>query len=566
MKPIIAIADDLSGAAETAAAFITGHGGPTNSSARSAQHVTLSGMAAGVPVWDGLVPVNGDPQVCLLPRAPEELDVLLQEISGLRDSVPAARPLVLDTDNRSLPAGTAAGRLRRILDSLPAGETGPTVFLKIDSLFRGPVASQLGVLAASGPVILAPALPPLGRSTLNGTVHHGGVPLHETSLWHAESSAPPATISAAIAPLPAVTVGLAAVRSGNEALHETLVFALGAVAGAGSDSRPVVICDAETPADLDAIVSAALRIPSIRFAGASALGAALSSAVARTAGGAPGNDAGDVDSRTRSLAHSPDGQLTEIQRPEAAAADGCCPLLVVGSASGPAREQLRTLAAAGVPVIALSPADLLAGTASLAPLEQALTAGPAAVTVADATVDPALSAGIVAAFARAVIPIAGDRPLMLTGGETARAVLDALGVLRLSVLGEVEHGAVVSLTPHGRRVVTRPGSFGDADSLRTILAALTDPHAKRPCTANTPAQPAPLLTASRPSLPKKGPSMNLVDSAELPYVAVTMGDGAGVGPEVVVAAVLDPQTQHRVPTGRRRGCGASPAGRRRPGN
>ena len=28
----------------------------------------------------------------------------------------------------------------------------------------------------------------------------------------------------------------------------------------------------------------------------------------------------------------------------------------------------------------------------------------------------------------------------------------------------------------------------------------------------------------------------------LPYVAVTMGDGAGVGPEVVVAAVLDPQS------------------------
>ena len=29
---------------------------------------------------------------------------------------------------------------------------------------------------------------------------------------------------------------------------------------------------------------------------------------------------------------------------------------------------------------------------------------------------------------------------------------------------------------------------------------------------------------------------------KLPYVAVTMGDGAGVGPEVVVAAVLDPQS------------------------
>ncbi|MHB1170909.1 MAG: 4-hydroxythreonine-4-phosphate dehydrogenase PdxA [Lacisediminihabitans sp.] len=36
--------------------------------------------------------------------------------------------------------------------------------------------------------------------------------------------------------------------------------------------------------------------------------------------------------------------------------------------------------------------------------------------------------------------------------------------------------------------------------------------------------------------------MNTVDSQDLPYVAVTMGDGAGIGPEVVVAAVLDPQS------------------------
>ena len=36
--------------------------------------------------------------------------------------------------------------------------------------------------------------------------------------------------------------------------------------------------------------------------------------------------------------------------------------------------------------------------------------------------------------------------------------------------------------------------------------------------------------------------MNTIDLLELPYVAVTMGDGAGVGPEVVVAAVLAPQS------------------------
>lgn len=38
------------------------------------------------------------------------------------------------------------------------------------------------------------------------------------------------------------------------------------------------------------------------------------------------------------------------------------------------------------------------------------------------------------------------------------------------------------------------------------------------------------------------PATSKTEQTELPYVAVTMGDGAGVGPEVVVAAVLDPQS------------------------
>ncbi|MBT2534588.1 4-hydroxythreonine-4-phosphate dehydrogenase PdxA [Arthrobacter sp. ISL-69] len=497
MQRIIAIADDLSGAAETAAAFLAESGGPLTHSAQSAQSGPYLETASD----------DGAPLVRLLPHLAEELGF------ALRNPWPGAGPLVLDTDNRRFPADEAAGRLRQILDSLPAGEGSPTVFLKIDSLLRGPLASQLAVLAAAGPVILAPALPPLGRSTVNGTVHHRGVPLHQTTLWHAESSAPPATIAAALAPLPTAAVDLAAVRSGNTGLHTALNTAT------AGHPYPVVICDAETPADLDAIVAAALSLPGIRFAGASALGAAL----ARTAGRAPQGGAAVV--------RSPNGQP----------GSGRFPLLVVGSASGPAREQLQALAGDGVAVISLSPADLLAGTADPAPLQEALAAGPAAVTADASTVDPAVSSNIAAALARAVAPLAAGRPLMLTGGETARSVLDALGVQRLSVLGEIEHGAVLSLAPGGSPVVTRPGSFGDANSLRTILAALAGYRASASLTGNPPTMNSPLPTASQPSLPGKGPSMNIVDPAELPYVAVTMGDGAGVGPEVVVAAALDPQ-------------------------
>lgn len=501
MQRIIAIADDLSGAAETAAAFLTGSGELLTNSAQSAQ----SGHHLEAASDDGA------PLVCLLPRLAEDMG------SALRNLSPGAGPLVLDTDNRTFPAGVAATRLRQILDSLPAGDGSPTVFLKIDSLLRGPLASQLAVLASAGPVILAPALPPLGRSTVNGTVHHRGVPLHKTMLWHAEPSAPPATIAAALAPLTTAVVDLAAVRSGTAELHAALNTATAGHPYSGHPF-PVVICDAETPADLDAIVAASLSLPGIRFAGASALGAALA----------------------RTVSPAPRGRAAVVLSPKGPPDSGRFPLLVVGSASGPAREQLQALADDGVAVVTLFPADLLAGTADPAPLREALTAGPTAVTVDASAVDPAVSSRIAAALARAVAPLAAGRPLMLTGGETARSVLDALGVQRLSVLGEIEHGAVLSLAPGGSPVVTRPGSFGDANSLRTILAALAGYRASASLTGNSPTMHT-LPTASQPSLPGKGTSMNIVDPAELPYVAVTMGDGAGVGPEVVVAAVLDPQ-------------------------
>jgi D-threonate/D-erythronate kinase len=63
--------------------------------------------------------------------------------------------------------------------------------------------------------------------------------------------------------------------------------------------------------------------------------------------------------------------------------------------------------------------------------------------------------------------------LVLTGGETARAVVDAIGITTLHPVHEIHHGAVESVTTDGRRVVTRPGSFGTADSLVAIVRYLT---------------------------------------------------------------------------------------------
>ncbi|MGP3945947.1 nucleotide-binding domain containing protein, partial [Streptomyces sp. 6N106] len=115
--------------------------------------------------------------------------------------------------------------------------------------------------------------------------------------------------------------------------------------------------------------------------------------------------------------------------------------------------------------------------------------GPAGVPDAGPTEDAADGAGprprpvsarrLVLGLARAVQDAVaahhGAVDLVLTGGETARRVLDALAVTELDPVGQVHHGAVHLSTPDGRSVVTRPGSFGDPDSLRHIVQALR-PH------------------------------------------------------------------------------------------
>ena len=85
--------------------------------------------------------------------------------------------------------------------------------------------------------------------------------------------------------------------------------------------------------------------------------------------------------------------------------------------------------------------------------------------------------------------------LVLTGGETARRTLDALGVTTLEPIAQIHHGAVQCRTPG------RPPRRHPAGRFRRS------------------GQPG----RDRRSMP----------------IAVTMGDGAGIGPEIVVAALND---------------------------
>jgi uncharacterized protein YgbK (DUF1537 family) len=94
-----------------------------------------------------------------------------------------------------------------------------------------------------------------------------------------------------------------------------------------------------------------------------------------------------------------------------------------------------------------------------------------------AAVQPRYAAAVAAGLARAVAEVAGAADaLVLTGGETARAVLDRLEVTELRPLVQVHHGAVISAGSTGQLVATRPGSFGGPDSLLTLVQAVQAVH------------------------------------------------------------------------------------------
>jgi uncharacterized protein YgbK (DUF1537 family) len=83
------------------------------------------------------------------------------------------------------------------------------------------------------------------------------------------------------------------------------------------------------------------------------------------------------------------------------------------------------------------------------------------------------SRDLVRALSGAVLPLLQQCGVcLLTGGDTARALLDQLGVTRLEVTGEFEPGISVAragdrLAP---RFVLKAGGFGDAGTLQRIIA------------------------------------------------------------------------------------------------
>ncbi|WP_392543667.1 four-carbon acid sugar kinase family protein [Oryzobacter telluris] len=355
-----------------------------------------------------------------------------------------ARVVAVDLDTRRAAAGDVAAEVERVGRLV---DPGTLVVVKVDSILRGRpdvlVAAVRETLGSSGLPVLAvvcPATPALGRTVVGGVVHVDGTPLPLTDLWRAEAQAAPSSVAEALGAPGADVVPLDVVRGPRE----VLAAALAAAATSG-----LVVCDAEAEADLDAVVAAAVAVPGVR-------------PVLVGAGGIAG-----AASRSLPADQAPDASPT----PSAESV-----LVVVGSAAPLLAQEVEALRDSGAHLIDLAVAELVDGRASLSIPGTGVTV----VRPEPSAVDPTVSARLVDALAAAVAPAAGSaEALVLTGGETARAVLTRLGTHHLVPL-TATGGAVTSRADDGRLVVTRPGSFGGAHSLAAIVSTLTTRAPKEP--------------------------------------------------------------------------------------
>ncbi|ABD86721.1 four-carbon acid sugar kinase family protein [Rhodopseudomonas palustris] len=322
------------------------------------------------------------------------------------------RSVAFDTGAREKSGAEAAALVAERLAQTPH-DPSALHYAKLDTLLRGHPAEEIAAWLRSGAFvrcIVAPAFPHHGRITRQGRQYrrHG-------DSWTAVAAD--------------LTKDL-----------ERLGFRVAARCPGAPAPDGISLWDAETDADLDAIVAAAraAATPTL-WCGSSGLAAALA----------------------RSLGAPPSRAATNLVRPV---------LGLFGSDQPVTADQLA--ACGGV---ALAAPD---GGAAIAKdiAERLSRDGVALVSLAipDGAPRPQAAATIAREFGRLVREMAPPSTLLVAGGETLRALCAILETDHLELVGQTEPGVPRSIMRGGRfdgvDVVSKSGAFGDRDLLRRLLA------------------------------------------------------------------------------------------------
>lgn len=364
---------------------------------------------------------------------------VIADPQGLSDELetPAdpADVLSVNTDTRHDTPGQAGAQVDRVVRLL-ARLKPRILFKKIDSTMRGHVANEtVAALSASGrsQAILTPAFPAQGRTVKDGRVFVHGMLLKDTPIGCDHHECPP------LATVPDL------MRQADASLQVRTNVGGGEVLLVENAPHPVLVADCQTHSDLAALARQVMESSADTLAvGSAGLAEALAELTFGPASPSPirlGGDAGVL------------AYVIGSRRPESA---GQADRLI---ASHPEAVVLEVKAGQAVEGPDL---DMLAGPARET---NVVVIRPRA----DGASDHLDKAGASPALADSVARLAARVPLsalVVTGGDTALAVLRRLGKMAIIVKGELRPGVVIGLAElMGRRlwVVTKAGGFGDGD-------------------------------------------------------------------------------------------------------
>jgi uncharacterized protein YgbK (DUF1537 family) len=355
----------------------------------------------------------------------------------------AAQVITINTDSRHRSTTEAYDCIFSAIKELQAIGTR-TIYKKIDSALRGNIGIELQAVldaAQAEAIVLAPSLPNAGRSLEQGTLKIDGQPLAASAIGqeqkHRTSNA--ATIIAETTQLPVVKVDLQAVRSEKAQLAHHLQNTV-------AQGFRLILVDALTNTDLDAIAAVLLEQP--RWCGAGSAG--LAAAIARHL------------PLPRTTASG--GTRTNVNAPV---------LGVIGSQHPTARTQIDWLEKHGqAQIVRLESNNTQQMTRVKQVIEEKQSQGQNLVLTAElgTSCDARLAQAMAQAMGEIVSGIESKfAGLVLSGGDTAHGVLRALNVESAHVFAQVEPG-MPALVLHGGRytgmpVVTKAGSFGSPASL-----------------------------------------------------------------------------------------------------
>lgn len=361
--------------------------------------------------------------------------------------------LAVDIDSRGLTQASAVKATVACWEALADSST--RLYKKIDSTLRGHWAQEVGALRRSaGVAVVAPAFPETGRTTRAGRQYVDGEPL-EASPFATRDKGGPADIGLALRAqgLRTAYFALKFIRSAPESIKARLIEEM----RRGVDA---VVCDAECRGDLAAIAQATISLTEpIFWVGSAGLARELAGLIAQA---------------SRTGVNAINMNL-----------GGCARVLaLVGTPTLASQQQAKLLAAeSGISDLAV-PAAVLDGGAGhddwsawRARIGARLASGDLLLRVGGAHSSPELirRAGLsrslaLLAFTQTAVPDG----LVATGGDTARAMLDTLGVSTLRLHAEIEPGVVLSeaLGALPLSVVTKSGAFGGASALRDAYRLL----------------------------------------------------------------------------------------------